>query len=261
MTNKHFKKIGVFLSFFSLLFPSALRATSLGIVSDIHAGNIEMRELSDVNTFYPIRYCQNMENVKKSEVDYILTLGDNTLNGRSSEAEKILGCMQGYDNVLWTKGNHDKEEAWQYFNTPNYYSKDLGKWKIIVLDSSKLFPAGTGGFLPEQLLWLEQELLSGNECVLIAMHHPIFHFERIFSKIPASNIYTRFRTDLEIATVYPAYGVFEHMLEASGKVKYVFSGHVHTRQGCKNIDGINYCAIPALSLNGKEGYYFKLTLQ
>lgn len=241
-----------------LLSPLELQAFSLGIVSDIHAGSKSVVSERRKNWYYPSRYCDNLEGVKKSGADYILTLGDNTLNGRESEAKKIIDCLKGYA-VIWTKGNHDKEAAWKHFNAPNYYSKEVGDWKIIVLDSSKKFPGGSGGFRSEQLLWLEKELLCSDK-VLIAMHHNIFQYELIFPKLD-DTIFSKYLRPPEIATAYSEYDLFKHMLETSGKVRYVYSGHLHGRRGCKKIDGITYCSVSALSLKNAEGYFSVLSLE
>lgn len=249
-------------SFIFFLNPLPLGAFSLGIVTDIHAGGSKEIVKSEENILYPSRYCSNLEEVKKSEVDYILTLGDNTLNGKPSEAKRILECMKGY-NLLWTKGNHDKEVAWKYFNTPNYYSKKIDNWKIIVLDSSKIDPSGTGGFRDEQLDWLEKELNEiNNEKIFIAMHHNIFRTTLLFPNIAYTNAdVIRLFPPIKIKLAYPIYEKFINIIESSGKIKYVYSGHVHMNKGCFQLKSINYCAIPSLSTGGFEGYFEKLSLE
>lgn len=255
------KKQVIFLAFsLLLLIPFQTQAISLGIVSDIHAGSTKLVSEGRKNWFYPNHYCANLEGVKKSGADYILALGDNTLNGRESEATGVIDCLKGY-RVFWVKGNHDKEVAWKYFNTPNYYSKMIGNWKLIVLDSSKKYPGGSGGLFPEQLIWLEKELFDG-ENIIIAMHHHIFqHKELIPDFSLSSTILVGTRQFSETTLLYPEYQTLKSLLETSGKVKYVYSGHVHSRKGCKLINGISYCQIPALSLKNGEGYFSKLTLE
>jgi 3',5'-cyclic AMP phosphodiesterase CpdA len=246
-----------------LFFTPYAEAFSVGIVADIHAGNKEIISKNRERGYFPAHYCQNLEGIKKSGVDYILTLGDNTLNGTKTEAFKILNCLEGHD-VIWTKGNHDKEVAWQYFNTPNYYSKDFGKWKIIVLDSSKMDPGGSGGFYQEQLFWLKDQLYN-SENVLIAMHHNMFRYRPLFRNPPGlENIFSVGKNPYwnpEIMEVYPQYRIFKNILEESGKVRYVYSGHVHGRNGCNKINGIEYCSVPALSLKDSEGYFAVLQLE
>jgi len=254
-------KIGYFLLLILVFMPAPTGAVSFGIVSDIHAGNKELVSNREESWYYPAHYCENLDGVKKSGVDYILTLGDNTLNGKESEAEKIIRCLNGY-NVIWTKGNHDKEVAWKYFNTPNYYSMSFGKWKLIVLDSSKKDPGGAGGFYGEQLLWLEKELACSDN-VVIAMHHNIFQYKPLFPNL--SEIKTIFPSypysPIEILKTYPQHEAFKDMLDLSGKVRYVYFGHVHGRSSCYKVGEINYCSIPALSLKGNEGYFSVLNLE
>lgn len=259
--KRNFRKRHIeLLAFLLMLIPFQTQAISLGIVSDIHAGGTKLISEGRKNWFYPNHYCTNLERVKKSGADYILALGDNTLNGRESEATRIIVCLKGY-KVFWTKGNHDKEVAWKYFDTPNYYSKKIGNWKLIVLDSSKKYPGGSGGFYPEQLSWLEKELLEG-ENIIVAMHHHIFQHKELIPNFSLTDtILSTPKFFSETTELYPEYQTFKALLEASGKVRHVYSGHVHGRKGCQLISGINYCQVPALSLKNGEGYFSILSLE
>jgi predicted phosphodiesterase len=258
MKNCHYLLV---VCFFVFSIPVSSKAFTLGIVSDIHAGGSKDVARSETNVLHPNLYCQNLKMVKEAGTDYILTLGDNTLNGKSSEAKKVLSCLKGYD-VLWTKGNHDKEEAWQLFKTPNYYSKQIGNWKIIVLDSSKMFASGSGGFSDEQLAWLKEELEEGEQ-VLISMHHTIFMSSLLFPNLISSEVaFPGFMVEpIKVDIIYPVYEEFKNILEASGKVKFVYSGHIHTRNKCVEINDINYCSVPSVSTVGSEGYFFELALE
>lgn len=271
MNKKASLLLAISFMFFSNPLPSG--AFSLGIITDIHAGGAKEVVKSEKNILYPSNYCNNLKGVKESGVDYILTLGDNTLNGKPSEAKRVIECMNGY-NILWAKGNHDKEVAWKYFNTPNYYSKKIDNWKIIVLDSSKLFPADSGGFLDEQLTWLENELNeSNNEKIFIAMHHKVFNpddfiinkFVVLSNPSYANVVFHKFFQPVIIKqycpVFFPIYEKFINMIESNGKVKYVYSGHVHKDNGCFQINGVNYCAVPSLSTGDYEGYFEKLFLE
>ena len=241
------------------------QAFSFGIVADIHAGGSKDIIRSEKNVLYPNRYCINLEWIKKSDVDYILALGDNTLNGKKSEAKKVLNCLKGYD-VLWVKGNHDKEVAWQLFETPNYYSRKIENWKIIVLDSSKVNPSSSGGFLDEQLDWLQKELNENDsddvENIFIATHHNIFEKTNLFpSATYAKIIFPQFFKPIQIELPDPIYKKFIEIIESSGKVRYVYSGHVHLKNGCLKSGNIEYCSVPSVSLKDQEGYFLKLSLE
>lgn len=261
------KYIAIFLASFFLfvLGFSYSQAFSLGIVTDIHAGGSRDIKRSEKNILYPSRYCTNMDRLKKSGVDYILTLGDNTLNGKKSEAEKILNCLKDYD-VLWTKGNHDKEIAWQLFKTPNYYSRQIENWKIIVLDSSKIDPSGSGGFFDEQLEWLKKELSENDsddiENIFIAVHHNVFENSLLFPGIAYSEIaFPHLFKPIKLELPDPAYGKFIEIIESNSKIRYVYSGHVHLRDVCIQSGDIEYCSIPSASVLNYEGYFKKLLLE
>ncbi|HSA08411.1 MAG TPA: metallophosphoesterase [Candidatus Moranbacteria bacterium] len=253
------------LFFLFILSFSYSQAFNLGIVADIHAGGSRDITRSEKNILYPNRYCINLEGIKKSDVDYILTLGDNTLNGKESEAKKVLNCLKGYD-VLWTKGNHDKEVAWQLFGTPNYYSRQIENWKIIVLDSSKIDPSGSGGFLDEQLEWLEKELSENDsndiENIFIATHHNIFEKTDLFPNTSnAKIIFPQFFKPIQLELPDPVYEKFIEIIESNGKVRYVYSGHVHLKNGCLKSGNIEYCSVPSASVMNYEGYFKELSLE
>lgn len=241
------------------------QAFNLGIVADIHAGGSKDIIRSEKNTLYPNRYCINLEWIKKSDVDYILALGDNTLNGKESEAKKVLNCLKGYD-VLWTKGNHDKEVAWQLFETPNYYSRRIENWKIIVMDSSKINPSSSGGFFDEQLDWLKKELSENDsediENVFIATHHNIFEKTDLFPNTAnVKIIFPQFFKPIQVELPDPAYKKFIEIIGSSGKVRYVYSGHVHLKNDCLKSGNIEYCSVPSASIKDQEGYFLKLSLE
>ncbi len=258
----------VILSALFFLFISSFsysQAFSLGIVADIHAGGSKDIIRSEKNVLYPNRYCINLEGIKKSDVDYILTLGDNTQNGKESEAKRVLNCMRGYD-VLWTKGNHDKEVAWQLFKTPNYYSKQIENWKIIVMDSSKVNPNSSGGFLDEQLDWLKKELSENDsediENIFIATHHNIFEKTDLFPNITYPEIiFPQFLKPIQVELPDPIYKKFIEIIESNDKVRYVYSGHVHLKNSCLQAGGIEYCSVPSISTKDQEGYFLNLSLE
>ncbi|HPN54439.1 MAG TPA: metallophosphoesterase [Candidatus Moranbacteria bacterium] len=241
------------------------QAFSLGIITDIHAGGSKDVERSEKNIMYPSRYCINLERIKKSGVDYILSLGDNTLNGKESEAKKALKCMKGYD-VLWVKGNHDKEVAWQFFRTPNYYSKQIENWKIIVLDSSKIDPSSSGGFRDDQLEWLKKELNENDsndiENIFIAMHHNVFEKFALFPSPGFLNIlFPQFSEPIQLERINLVYKKFIEIIESNNKVRYVYSGHLHLNNRCLQMGNIEYCSVPSVSTMNYEGYFKELSLE
>ncbi len=114
----------------------------------------------------------------------VLALGDEQYNSGA------LADFRAYYNPTWgrfkgstlpTPGNHEYNTPgasgyFQYFGSeagPNgrgYYSRDLGGWHIISLDSSIARSSGS-----PQLTWLRADLAATQQrCVLAFWHHPRF---------------------------------------------------------------------------------------
>ncbi|WP_295759799.1 metallophosphoesterase [Undibacterium sp.] len=114
----------------------------------------------------------------------VLTLGDNTYPvGRPEEFNNCYEPTWGKfkQSTLPSPGNHDygMPSALGYYNyfeelagpdRRGYYSKGLGNWLIISLNSNR-----TGQPMQEQLRWLKQQLSSNKRsCILAYWHHPVF---------------------------------------------------------------------------------------
>jgi hypothetical protein len=114
----------------------------------------------------------------------VLTLGDNTYPvGRPEEFNNCYEPTWGKfkQSTLPSPGNHDygMPSALGYYNyfeelagpdRRGYYSKSLGNWLIISLNSNR-----TGQPMQEQLRWLKQQLSSNKRsCILAYWHHPVF---------------------------------------------------------------------------------------
>lgn len=246
----------LFLAIFAVVIILIVQKNSskitIGFIADIHAGDQKLRtdgeeENSDIA---PINFEKNissaLENLK--DADLILSLGDNLNRPSKKNTQKLLEITKDYP-LFWIKGNHDEDDDFNEFLSPdNYYFKDIENWRILVIDNSSTFPdptdkseKGRGYINIEQLEWIKKSLKTKKN-VLIAMHVPIFD-----------------RYDL--GKVRPEQQYLEDMFIASGNVKHVFSGHfhVHDRQIEKN--GIIYHLVPSISLLSGEGRYHKITLE
>ena len=228
----------------------------IGIVSDIHAASQKIRAKSTPgNTVYPNRYIQllpeSLEKMKKERTELVINLGDFTNNDSVKHAETIKVLTdQSEMEEIWVPGNHDDEETKKILGMMNnYYFFDKHDWRIIVLDSSEgpdnkenfsAYVDYDGGIGNVQLNWLK-DALKTNKDIAIAMHHPIWDKKTI-------------------SYINPIYSDFQKIIEESGHVRYVFSGHWHTSYWEKELNNINYYGIPALSLDGMEGFYKTIDL-
>jgi predicted TIM-barrel fold metal-dependent hydrolase len=182
--------------------------------------------------------------------------GDNEEDWR--EFEEMRRVFQD-NNIPYypVRGNHeykgDTTEAlarfFEHFPALNgqlWYTLTFRGCGLIMLDSnfSQLSPEE----LASQKKWLEKTLSKyrndgGISSVLVFFHHPPFTNSRYFRK------YERVRE------------YFVPILETSAKVKFVFSGHVHTYERFRN-NGINYIVTggggsPLVSLPPAEKSRFK----
>ncbi|HBI33674.1 MAG TPA: hypothetical protein DEA43_03585 [Candidatus Moranbacteria bacterium] len=219
----------------------------IGLVTDIHAGNEKTRfNIDGVDYGFPREYkklfLKTLLEMKKEKVDFVLAIGDNTNNGKNQYADTLVKIAnENKVEVIWVKGNHDREKTnvMRNFGLKGkyYYFVDKGSWRIIVLDSSEIDPTNTGGISSEQTLWLKETLKTEKD-IIIAMHHPIYS-----------------ESDLEKR--HPVYDEFQKIIEEAGNVKYVFSGHYHTVDFSKTVNGIEYQIIKSLTLE-KDVPNFKI---
>lgn len=234
------------------------KTITIGVITDIHAGSQDTRvEITSTNGIPNIIHPSNFEtNFKKAlegmkKTNLIIALGDNvnidSSNTKYSKALKELASS--YPPIIWVKGNHDSDESFAVLSSKNYYYKDIGKWRIIVLDNGHLYAPGPNnphnnlwGYMDDQQISWLKEALKTDKKILIAMHVPIFNAA-------------------DINQVQPEQEWLKKLFEDSGNVKYVLAGHFHVYNWHKEINGINYYVVPSISLEGGEGYFMKLELK
>jgi 3',5'-cyclic AMP phosphodiesterase CpdA len=224
--------------------------SKIGLITDIHAGNEKERIIEGVTMGYPRVYKEHfsaaLDEMKKQGINLVIALGDNTNEGNEKKAQTLVDIAKNKNmEIVWVKGNHDREETnvMNVFGvqSPYYYYVDKGDWRIVVLDSSEIDPAGTGGIDPQQLDWLKN-ILQTDKSVVVAMHHPIYdeqHTDQILS----------------------VYSDFKNVLEKAGNVRYVLSGHWHTQAVANISNGITYKTIKSLTLDENVPNFEILTLQ
>jgi len=225
---------------------------TIGIITDIHAGDQKYRDDGDepTNNLFPANYEKNMrsalDNLK--DADLVLTLGDNMNKGGRKHARKLKELSTGFP-MVWTKGNHDKKnEFMEILSEKTYYYVDRGAWRVIVIDNSETRPDaiegieehGRGYIDQAQMDWLK-EALKTRRHVIVTMHVPMFR-----------------RGNLD--EVRPDYAEIQKIFEESGNVKHVFSGHFHIVNMEKEINGLRYHIVPSLSLENHEGRFKKINI-
>jgi alkaline phosphatase len=142
-------------------------------------------------------------------------------------------------------GNHDSwdisREDWaRLVGVPkSYYAFDLGGYRHVVLDSNRVGRSGPGVVPPEQLDWLRRTLGASEFPVVVYSHYPVD------DQSMEGNCY--FQNRPEKAFVSNREEV-RAILENSGKVLAVFSGHTHFGSD-REIVGIRYVTVPSFSEN------------
>jgi len=221
----------------------------IGIVTDIHAGNMKEKIADGVITGYPRQhkklFSQALDEMKAQGIDFVIALGDNTNEGKPMYADTLVEIAKEKQvDIIWVKGNHDRIETnvMRSFGVTGkyYYYVDKGDWRVIVLDSTEIDQTYVGGMKQAQLDWLKTALQT-NKSVIIAMHHPIF-------------------SQSDPSQVQANYVQFKDILEKAGNVKYVLSGHWHTQSLSQTVNGITYKTIKSLTLDENVPNYEILNL-
>jgi predicted MPP superfamily phosphohydrolase len=218
---------------------SVKKEITVGIVTDIHAGpeKDSHKEIGNENAIvHPADYKNNLKPLIDSKPDLIITLGDNVDdNDKCHPYADDLKLLLSKFNALWGKGNHDKD-CFPVFSGQNYHYQDYNNagWRVIMLDDDIDID-------PNELSWLK-EALKTDKKVLIATHVPFFSPSRDENKL------------------LPQYTDAEKAISESGNVKYVFTGHLHSRLWDKVYNGVHYYILPSVSGDSYPKYFMKLTL-
>jgi predicted phosphodiesterase len=230
-----------FLIFAFLSLPQLSHAAGIGWISDIHAGNAGTRnEDSEIgNIQEPKKYGESLNSVlselKKKSVSTVVVSGDMLNLGEEKYAKELKKIAKKYKmDMIWVKGNHDKEKAMKEFGS-SYYYKDYESVRVIVLDNTAIFNDFYGGLPQEQIDWLKQALLTSKD-VVISMHIPIFSM------------------NTEGRILLDRYKEFENIISSSGNVKLVLFGHFH--ENFENeLNGVKYKTIQPLNKKDENRSY------
>lgn len=215
------------------------RVIQVSIVTDIHVGSLKNShsELGNENAVvHPREYKNNLKPLIDYKPDLIITLGDNVNDNEKCHpyADDLIKLLSRF-NVLWGKGNHDKD-CFQVFSNRNYYYRDYNAagWRIVMLDHNIDIDQ-------DELNWLKGALKTDKK-VIIATHVPFFSPSR------------------DENTLLPQYMEAEKVISSAGNVKYVFMGHLHSRLWDKVYNGVHYYILPSVSGDAYPKYFMRLDL-
>lgn len=181
--------------------------------------------------------------------DLVINLGDFICNeNQEKDIETYKNALSFISSKILTKhvpGNHDllniTREKWPELvaESKTYYSFDIGGYHHIVLDGTRTEPRGPHYIGDEQLKWLEVDIAKTTLNSIVYCHYPLDN------QSMENNYY--FKDKPENGSLSNRYFV-RRILERSGKVMAVFSGHTHFYNQ-QEINGIMYCTVPSFSEN------------
>ncbi|MCC6645573.1 MAG: metallophosphoesterase [Polyangiaceae bacterium] len=228
-------------------------AATIALVTDVHFGpparfDGKLRKLSHDAP----RLLSEVIDRLRAELrpDALVNLGDDLEDeARDVDLARYLECQailrRAGCPVLNVVGNHDSvhlgvadlNRAWGRVGNL-YYSQDLLGFHLVVLQTTETKDVDVRIDAP-QLEWLERDLAETRLPTVVLMHHPAseqdLHDSRWFSRAP------------HLALVRER-GALRSVLEASGKVRLVFNGHVH-RNHVDVVRGITYVTLQSLVEN------------
>lgn len=231
------------------------RTVTFGLVADIHyadIGDAEGRHYREAET----RLAACVRTMNELKPDFLIELGDFKDQGRPANTtldglRRIERTFAGFEGPRYhVLGNHDCDAI-----TPDeflanivncgqqkakaYYRFAFGGVTFLVLDGcytsdmkhySRSNPWTDANIPPEQLDWLRGELKGAVGPVIVFCHQRID---------PKSEPHHLMKNAAEVRDI----------LERSGKVRAVITGHQHTGGGCV-LNGINYLTLPSV-VNGE----------
>ena len=227
------------------------RPVTFGLVTDVHYADID----NTIDRHYReaearLAACVREMNARKP--DFLIELGDFKDLGPSPAAtldglRRIERTFAGFEGARYhVLGNHDCDALTPdeflaniaNFGQPQakaYYGFRIRAITFLVLDGcytsdmrhySRSNPWTDANIPPDQLDWLRQELERADGPVIVFCHQRMD---------PASEPHHLLKNAAQVREV----------LERSGKVRTVITGHQHTG-GCCKLNGISYLTLPSV---------------
>jgi hypothetical protein len=193
-------------------------------ITDSHV-NYQNKEV-DTNVAHPhqeanytaIPIIKNLESTIKEiniiRPDFVLFTGDISDTGREFEFQEIRRILQTSKVPIFTTlGNHEYRSppSYEYYLAPRYFSRQIGNWRIILLDTGA---TEGNGLIGEQLQWYKSELIEAKgigQQVIVGMHAPSAT-EQIGGYVIAGN--QEFRTLNEEYNVRAVFAGHHHVFDA-----------------------------------------------
>jgi len=232
---------------------------------------------------------QQVQGLKKP-VDFIINGGDAIMDALEADKQKTQTQWDLFTSLLkkenslpvyHTIGNHDIW-GWFYKKDPaaaagslpdqdqlygkvwvqdvlqmpgRYYSFTKGNWKLVVLDSTQLNPAG--GYIarldPEQLNWLQAELSQTpiEQHICIVSHIPVL-------SICAGLFFDKTETNGDLLVkrnlMHTDFLVLKKLFRQYPNIRTCISGHIHLQEEIEYL-GIKYYCNGAVSGNWWKGAF------
>lgn len=228
----------------------------LGFVSDLHFGPAayhegRLRKLTHHAADLTREVVRRMN--EEHRPDLLVNLGDDIEDesrdadlARYGECQALLRTADA--ELVNVAGNHDTVNLtrddlarfWQR-SGPLYYAIDRGGHHLVVLHTHERKDVDVR--IPDaQLAWLRADLAATTLPVVVVMHHPAS--EQSFDD-------SRWFLGRDHVALVKERAALRSILEASGKVRAVFNGHVH-RNHLDVIGGIPYVTLQSLVENLDE---------
>ena len=231
------------------------RPVTFGLVADIHYADIDDK----IGRHYreaESRLADCVRTMNGLKPDFLIELGDFKDLGRPAETtmaalQRIERTFAGFDGPRYhVLGNHDCDAItpdeflanianYGQSQAKAYYRFEFGAVTFLVLDGcytsdmkhySRSNPWTDANIPPEEMDWLREELERASGPVIVFCHQRID---------PKSEPHHLMKNAAQVREV----------LERSGKVRAVITGHQHTGGGCV-LNGISYLTLPSV-VNGE----------
>jgi predicted phosphodiesterase len=217
------------------------------IVTDIHHGPDRGRRLGSKA---PALLEKFVKAATAANVDVIVDMGDRVTASSAADAERELRSVTAAFNKAAAKkhyvlGNHDVRYMSRAVNEAvtgvpsSSYAADAGDFRLIFFNPHRLTRRG------EQELAISAADMKWLRGELAATHRPVI----LFSHVPLDNLSVKPKDSF----AFPQGPALRKILEESGKVKLVMSGHLHAHRH-REINGITYIAQQSLTHAYRKKY-------